>query len=169
MKSENEINSIQFIKLNDKTIWRYYDYATDCFKRFFETPAKDDYKILMQTKNFVIIGQSTSGDLDVFVWNNGILEYLERDFHYLSTFRQTSDNETHLYCIDCVNRDICFCLLIWEEELYVVRSLTEINNEGNWEAELANGHVLSISETRDYLEHGGYDVTALYVSERAKR
>lgn len=168
MDTKNETNSVQFIKLKEKTVWRYYDYATDCFKRFFETPAKDDCKILMQTKNFVIIGQYAAGDLDVFVWNNGVLEYLERDFHYFDTFLQTYDNEDKLYRIGCTNPDICSCLLIWGEDLYIVKSLTEVDNDGNWEAELTNGHVLSISETRDYPERGGYDITALYVSRKAE-
>lgn len=168
METVEATNSIQFINLKEKTVWRYYDYASDSFKRFFETPVEDQYQILMQTKNFVIIGRYETGDLDIFVWKDGALEWLERGFHYLDIFMQDYDCKERLYKVNCRNPEICQCLFIWHDNIYLAKSFHQVDCEGKHVAELTDGGTLEISENRDYLEEGGYNITDFYVSFKDK-
>lgn len=159
MGTINETNSIQIIHLRNKTVWRYYDFERDRFKRFFVTPAIDDYKVLMQTKNFVIIGKNKTSNLNVFIWRYDVLQGLEEDFYFLRILLHKFDSEKRLYKISCRNPDICQCLLICEDEIYMVKSLREVDNAGNWEAVLVDGNVLEISEKREYSENGTFVLT----------
>lgn len=159
MEIINETNSIQIIHLKNKTVWRYYDFERDRFKRFFVTPANDDYKVLMQTKNFIIVGKNKTSNLNIFIWRYDVLQGLEEDFYFLQIFLHKVDSEKCLYKISCRNPEICQCLLIWEDEIYIVKSLRKVDSVGNWEAVLIDDNVLEISEKREYLENGTFVLT----------
>lgn len=135
-----KIDPIQFIKLNGKTIWRYYDYETDSFKRFYEEDVHENSVILLQSESFLVLGNKS--EAKVFVWDKGKFKKVGRKYHFTALI-PTTNSAWCLHCAACLNSD--YCILFWKDSYYFVKKLEKLQN-GNLSAELVDGRIMEISE-----------------------